>query len=195
MTKIRPLIQYIIVALPLVGIVCFQTIREVFFPPPALETATEVAGPKSETSRLDGAHSKGPSSNISATKEKPIVKSSSQRTQLPPKQLRDAQSHREELADKASLRSTERLQANTELTELERLQREEQRLLEEQAEQEAADYEASLRSTERPRANTELTELEKLQLEEQRLLEEQAEQEAADYEQSLQSSSFDMPKR
>jgi hypothetical protein len=125
----------------------FRTILEVFFPPPAPEIATKVARPKSETSCFDGAQSKGPSSDISSTREKPIVRSGPQKTQPPLKQLRDAQGHREELAYKESLQSTERPHANTELTEWEKLQLEQQRLLEEQAEQEAAAYEESLRSS------------------------------------------------
>ena len=170
MTKVMSLLLRVSLVVLLVGIVFFRTILQVFFPLPTPETATAVARPKSETSRLDDAQVKGPSSDISSTREKPI-------------------------ATKESLQSTERLQANRKLTEVEKLQLEQQRVFEEQAEQEAAAYEESLRSTEGLQATPALTEEEQLQLEQQRVLEDQAEQEAAAYEESLQSSSFAMPKR
>ena len=147
MTKVMSLLLCVSLVVLFVGIVFFQTILQVFFPLPAREIAREVARPKSETSGLDGTQAKGPSSDILSTREKPIATSGSQKTQPPSKQLRDAQGHREELAYKESLQSTERLPANRELTEVEQRQLEQQRLFEEQAEQEAAAYEESLQSS------------------------------------------------
>ena len=145
MTKVMSLLLRVSLVVLLVGIVFFRTILHVFFPLPAPEIATEVARPKSETSRLrlDDAQAKGPSSDILSTREKPIATSRPQKTQPPP----DVQGHRGDLAYKESLQSTERLPANRELTELEKRQLEQQRLFEEQAEQEAAAYEESLQSS------------------------------------------------
>jgi len=147
MEKLRPLILYITMAMLLVSLISFPTILKVFFPLPTPKIATDAARSQSEISGVDETQSEGPSSALALMREKPLTKSESQKTQPSPQPLHNAQGHREEQADKESLRSTERRLAPTKLTELEQLQLEQQRLLEQQAAQEAADYAESLRST------------------------------------------------